>query len=250
MPKATGPDRPGLHKSTSNPFDESDIYMSTRQSDGSWSEPVNLGLNGSFGDSSGMEINSGNTFVWLRGNGVTNDIVYANKNADGTWGSATSFGAGINDHGSSVLQDNPHISADGKALWFISNRAGGAGGKDIWFSSNGSGLGAGSWSAPVSMGSPVNTNGDEDQPWISPVGADVYWNGPQGLMHCLSNGSNCAGTPTVVTIAGCSYVAEVSIPDDGNSMYFACGNTTTFRVKIMYSVKQADGSWGPAIAVD
>src|ERR1041384_261059 len=31
LPQATGPDRPGLHKVTAgNPFDESDIYMATR----------------------------------------------------------------------------------------------------------------------------------------------------------------------------------------------------------------------------
>jgi Tol biopolymer transport system component len=250
MPQPTGPSRPGLHQSSTNPFDESDIYMSIKQSDGSWSEPVNLGFNGDFGDSSGMEINSGNTFVWLRGNGVTNDIVYANKNTDGSWSSPVSLGAGINNHSAGVLQDNPHISPDGTALWFVSNRPGGSGGKDIWFSYNASGLGSGSWSAPVNMGSPVNTNGDEDQPWISPVSSDVYWNGSQGLMHCLSNGSNCSNTPAPVVISGCSYVAEASMPDDGNSMYFACGDTTTFRVKIMFSLKQPNGSWGPAIPVD
>lgn len=79
-PVLAGPDRPGLHHS-SQPFDESDIYMATRAAAGSWSEPVNLGLNGSYGDASGMEIDGGRTFVWLQGNGTTNKLVMATKAA-------------------------------------------------------------------------------------------------------------------------------------------------------------------------
>lgn len=247
MPLPTGPDRPGLHKSSTNPFDESDIYVATRQDDGSWSEPVNLGLNGAYGDASGMELDGGNTFIWLQGNGSTSNIVMARKNADGSWAAPTDLGPAVNDHSvASTLQDNPHLSPDGNALWFTSSRSGGAGGKDIWFSWKANGA----WSAPVDMGAPVDTGGDEDQVWISPVSADVYWRGPAGLMHCLSNGSNCAGTPTVVNIPGCAYAAEASMPDDGQTLYFACGDPATGMVRIMRAAKQADGSWGTATPVD
>jgi len=221
--------------------------MATKNPDGSWSEAVNLGLNGAYGDASGMEINNGSTFIWLQGNGTTNNIVIANKNTDGSWGTPVDLGNGINSHTAGIIPDNPHITPDGNALWFTSTRVGGAGGKDIWFSTKT----GGSWTAPINSGSPVNTSGDEDQIWISPTASnDVYWRGPSGLMHCISNGSNCNAAPTVVTIPGCAYAAEASLPDDGKTMYFACGDLTTGRVKIMYSVKQMDGSWGTAIPVD
>ncbi len=247
MPVASGPDRPGLNKSSTNPFDESDIYMATKNPNGTWAEAVNLGLNGAYGDSSGMEINGGNTFVWLHGNGSSNDISIANKNPDGTWGAPIVPASGVNDP--SAIQDNPHISEDGRALWFVSGRTtGGAGGRDIWFSTDA--LGDNNWSAPVNFSS-VNTPADEDQMWISPVGLDVYWNdSSQGIMHCTWGGSNCAAPPTVVTITGCAIAAEVSMPDDGQTMYFACGDPTTGRVKIMYSTKQPDSSWGVATPVD
>jgi hypothetical protein len=245
MPVISGPDRPGLHKST-QAFDESDIYVATKNPDGTWSEAVNMGLNGDYGDSSGMEINNGNTFVWLQGNGNTNNIVIADKNPDGTWGAPIDPGTGINDHSTGVIQDNPHIAPDGNALWFTSSRTGGVGGKDVWFSGRTNGI----WSTPVNSGTMVNTSGDEDQIWISPVGPDVYWNGPLGLMHCLSNGSDCSRTPDIVTIPGCDYAAEVSMPDDGQTMYFGCGDLATGMVKIMYSKKQQDGSWGVATPVD
>lgn len=186
-PVISGPDRPGLHHSA-NPWDESDIYMATRNPDGTWSEAVNLGLNGAYGDASGMEINGGDTFIWLQGNGTVNNIVMAHKNSDGTWGSIVDLGSGVNQTG--VIQDNPHISADGNAIWFVSTRAGGSGGKDLWFSSKSGSV----WSTPVNVVSPFNTAGDEDQPWLSPVSLDVYWNGPSGIMHCVSNGSTCVGT--------------------------------------------------------
>jgi hypothetical protein len=245
-PVLSGPDRPGLHHSA-NPWDESDIYMATRNPDGTWSEAVNLGLNGAYGDSSGMEIEGGNTFIWLQGNGSGNDIVKASKSPDGTWSSPVNLGAGINDHTAGVFQDNPHLSPDGQGLWFTSNRAGGAGGRDIWFSlSTG-----GSWTTPVNMG-PLNTAGEEDQIWIAPVGAapEIYWNASDGLKRCTWNGSTCAAAPETVTIPGCSYAAEVSITDDGHYLYFGCGDPATGRVTIMYSVKQLDGSWGQATPVD
>ena len=77
--------------------------MATRNSDGNWSEPVALGLNGAFGDASGMEINGGRTFVWLQGNGTTNNIVMADRNGDGTGGSAIDLGPGINDHAGGMV---------------------------------------------------------------------------------------------------------------------------------------------------
>ena len=244
-PLLSGPDRQGLHHS-SNPFDESDIYVATRNPDGTWSEAVNLGLNGAYGDSGGMEINGGNTFVWLQGNGTASNIVMANRNPDGTWGPAVDPGPGINEHSGGALQDSPKLSADGKTLWFTSNRPLGHGGKDIWFSSNSNG----SWSAPANLGAPVNTAGDEDRFWFSSGGPDLYWNGPAGIMHCFSTGSTCSGTPDAVTIPGCTSPSAVSITDDGQSMYFACRVPETGRMKIMFSVKQDSGSWGVAHLVD
>jgi hypothetical protein len=69
-------------------------------------------------------------------------------------------------------------------------------------------------------------------------------------MHCVSNGSTCSGTPEVVTIHGCTIAGEVSVTDDGLQMVFACRVPETGRIKIMYSIKQEDGTWGVAAFVD
>lgn len=244
-PALAGPDRPGLKKNDLNPWDESDIYVSYKNTDGTWGEPVNLGLNGDYGDASGMEFNNGNSFIWLRGNGTTNNLVTITKNSDGTWGSISDMGTDIN--GSSI-EDNPYISEDGNNLWFVSDRSGGIGGKDFWYSSRGS---SGTWALPINLGSVFNSTGDDDQPYIPNGGAstDIYWNSPSGLIHCISDGSTCT-SKTIVTIPGCGVVAEASMPDDGQTLYFGCGSISTGRVTIMYSIKQNDGSWGTATPVD
>ena len=46
------------------------------------------------------------------------------------------------------------------------------------------------------------------------------------------------------------YAADASMPDDGKTIFFACADATTYVVKIMYSLKQADGTWGTATPVD
>ncbi len=243
LPVLKGPDRLGLRHNTINPFDESDIYVSTKNADGTWSEPVNLGLNDDWGDASGMEIDNGRSFVWLQGNGSQNKLVMATKNSDGTWGNPIDFGPSVNIP--NVIQDNPHVSADGNALWFTSNRDGGVGGKDIWFTTNS----AAGWSNPVNAAG-FNTAGFEDQFFLAPNNMDIYWTGPLGTMHCVSNGSGCASQAELIAISGCPYVAEISMPEDGQTMYFGCGNPTTGRVHIMYSRKKPNGTWGPAIPVD
>lgn len=268
-PPLTGPDRPGLHHDLTNPFSESDIYMATKNPDGTWSEPVNMGFNGDHGDAGGMELDNGDTFLWQSTHGGNVKIVMAHKNPDGTWSAPTDLGglgrgsSFINDTDS--MQDNPHMNPAKNMLWFSSTRSGGvtgAGGsgvthkKDIWFSQLVNGL----WSAPINVNSlggfPVNTIGEDDQPFISPVSNDVYWNSADqgGIMHCVSNGTNCPttgpGAPARIAIPGCAISAEVSMPDDGQTMYYACVDITTFNISINYSVKQRDGSWGPSTPVD
>lgn len=66
----------------------------------------------------------------------------------------------------------PSISADGQALYFVSNRPGGKGGKDIWISHR---TPYGEWSTPQNAGDSINTPGNESSPFIHPDNQSLYF---------------------------------------------------------------------------
>lgn len=75
------------------------------------------------------------------------------------WGNLIPF-----DHnGPEFSTGHPSISADGRTLYFASDRPGGEGGVDIWMCKN---LGN-QWSEPENLGPKVNTAGDEMYPFIA-----------------------------------------------------------------------------------
>lgn len=66
---------------------------------------------------------------------------------------------------------SPAFSADGKTLYFASNRAGGAGGIDLYRTSIDA---SGRFGRPVNMGRDINTPGDEMFPYVAP-NAKLYF---------------------------------------------------------------------------
>lgn len=68
-------------------------------------------------------------------------------------------------------ESQPSISADGKTLYFLSNRPGGFGGWDIWRSVH---LASG-WSVPENLGPRINTRYDEASPFMHPDGRTLYF---------------------------------------------------------------------------
>lgn len=63
------------------------------------------------------------------------------------------------------------ITNDGSTIWFSSKRADGLGGFDIWYMKrNTSG-----WSRPVNPGKPLNSDGHDGNPCLSPDGERVYF---------------------------------------------------------------------------
>ena len=65
---------------------------------------------------------------------------------------------------------NPSLSRDGKTLYFASNRPGSIGGTDIWkVASNGD-----TYGTPENLGPKVNTEGNENFPFIADDNATLY----------------------------------------------------------------------------
>lgn len=101
-----------------------DIWMTTRQADGTWTEPANVGapINTPADDQSPFLHSDGETMYFMS-NGHAgmggHDLFFARKNAQGVWGKPTNLGYPINtkaDEGALV------VSLDGKTAYFASDR--------------------------------------------------------------------------------------------------------------------------------
>jgi outer membrane protein OmpA-like peptidoglycan-associated protein/tetratricopeptide (TPR) repeat protein len=103
------------------------------------------------------------------------DIYISQKKGD-DWGKPFDLSPPVNTSG---WESQPSISADGRTLYFVSNRKGGYGGYDIWKSN----LTEKGWSEPENLGPNINTAFDEQSPFIHPDDSTLYFcsNGWPGL---------------------------------------------------------------------
>ncbi|MGB4654774.1 MAG: OmpA family protein [Bacteroidales bacterium] len=96
------------------------------------------------------------------------DLYFSNKDGK-SWTEPINLGRTIN---SRAWESQPSFAADGKTLYFVSNRAGGVGGADIYVSKMDD---KGYWSEPKNLGNTINTKGDEFSPHIHPDGKTLYF---------------------------------------------------------------------------
>ncbi|MFZ4262318.1 OmpA family protein [Sphingobacterium sp. HJSM2_6] len=104
-----------------------------------------------------------------RPNGLGSCDIYVSNLESGRWTTATNLGPAINSKG---WEAQPAISADGKTLYFVSNRVGGYGGNDLWMSQ----LQAdGTWSKAINLGNKINSKYDEGSPYIHADNKTLYF---------------------------------------------------------------------------
>ncbi len=104
------------------------------------------------------------------------DIFYSQK-VGNAWSKPYNLGPNIN---TKNFESQPSFSADGKTLYFVSNRPGGFGRGDIYYSTL---RDDGSWGIPVNIGNKINTVGEEESVFIHPDGKTLYFssNGHIGM---------------------------------------------------------------------
>ena len=145
-----------------------DIYVASRNPAHGWSEPEHLacapgGPNSEL-DEQGPSYIQGRLY-FSRSSlppGNTGELFVSAKQGAMSFGPATPI-AELNDAGANDIQ--PNVRKDGREIVFSSNRAGGVGGQDIWSATRASVEDA--WSAPVNLGTSVNTSLGESRPSLS-----------------------------------------------------------------------------------
>jgi peptidoglycan-associated lipoprotein len=116
------------------------------------------------GDGKLMIFARGNTGK-KKGKGNTADVdLYLSRLGETGW-SEPEMIAAVSD--SAAWDGSPALSADGRTLYFCSNRPGGVGGIDLYRANVDA---AGRFGRPVNMGRELNTPGNEMFPYVSPEG--------------------------------------------------------------------------------
>jgi Tol biopolymer transport system component len=137
-----------------------DLWVSAREGD-DWGSPTNLGdvINTSDYDISCALSADGSQlyFASTRPGGYGDFDLYVAGRSDDGWEAPTNIDPPVNTEFKEVT---PFITADGKWLFFTSNRPGGSGGDDLWVSENA----GGTWQEPVNLGSTVNSGTDDRYP--------------------------------------------------------------------------------------
>ncbi|MFQ5447168.1 MAG: OmpA family protein [Saprospiraceae bacterium] len=95
--------------------------------------------------------------------------LYFSEYKNGKWTPVENIGAPVN---SPAYESLPSLSADGRTLYFTSDRRGGQGSLDIWISCR---QANGRWSEPENAGPVINTAAADQAPFIHPDGQTLYF---------------------------------------------------------------------------
>jgi predicted secreted protein len=141
-----------------------------------WESPVNLGAPVNSADNevgAGVSVNGTTLFFSSnRQGGYGGDDLYVatRPTAFDAWDTALNLGEAIN---TGSTERAPSLSADGRMLFFHSDRSGGSGSYDIWVTTRSSE--SDPWSTPVNLGPTVNSSVEDVGPTISQDGGTLFF---------------------------------------------------------------------------
>jgi len=179
---------------------EEDFYTSLKVND-EWQpkKKLELPLNTSYNEGASCISPDGKYLIFTschRDDGFGGCDLYWSKRIGETWTKPRNFGSPVN---TKFWESQPTFAADGKTIFFVSDRPGGIGGKDIWKTSM---IEEGVFSEPVNVGKPINTPFDELSPFFHPNGVTLYFSstghrgmGGEDLFYSILNSDGSWSKP-------------------------------------------------------
>ena len=158
----------GNRKDVDNEFFE-DIYVSKKEESGEWGRPENIGttINTEFHEAcNGISHDGKELYIFRETHG--GDIYKCSQKADGNW-SAPSRMEHIN---TKFEEASITFSGDGKMMIFSSDRPGGTGRLDLYYCTKNE---KEEWSAPQNIGATLNTQYDEDSPFLNSDATSLFF---------------------------------------------------------------------------
>lgn len=154
--------------------DDEDLVISRKDASGRWLAPQSVSSNINTTDNEGTCTISadGRKLIFTscgdRGYSGNCDLFESVKTGN-EWSKPINLGPNVN---SADWESHPALSADGRTLYFVSDRKGGFGRNDIWYTTLGDN---GKWTKAQNLGEPVNTQYDERSPFIHVNGRTLYF---------------------------------------------------------------------------
>jgi tetratricopeptide (TPR) repeat protein len=146
-----------------------DAVMYSRLVNGKWTEPLNitpeLQIDGDFYISS---LSADGKLLFLSKDDNYNSDILMSSFISNSWSKANKLNKNIN---TKYWESHASLSEDGNQLTFASDRPGGFGGLDIYISHKVNG----DWGAAVNLGPEINTQFNEDRPFIINNGKTLFF---------------------------------------------------------------------------
>ncbi len=145
--------------------DKEDIFTAYLEPNGDWTNPVSIAqtINSIYNEGTCSVTADGKILIYTSCDAPDSEgscDLYIAYKVNGSWQRPTNMGKKVN---SSSWDSQPSLSADGRILFFSSNRKGGFGGNDIWYSVMQKDK---TWSEAKNLGSVVNSAKDEISPFM------------------------------------------------------------------------------------
>ena len=158
---------------TGNQDLDENLYVASIK-DKIWTEPVSISekINTKENEGTATISADGRTLVFTSCGGKKGfgscDLFISYKQGD-NWTSPRNLGLGVN---SPEWESQPSLSADGRTLYFVSDRKGSLGKRDIWVSKLDS---TNMWAKAANLGNPINTIEDDLSPFIHANGKTLFF---------------------------------------------------------------------------
>lgn len=158
---------------TGNQDSDENLYVASIK-DKIWTEPVSISdkINTKENEGTASISADGRTLVFTSCGGRKGfgscDLFIAYKQGD-NWTSPQNLGTGVN---SAEWESQPSLSADGRTLYFVSDRKGSMGKRDIWMSKLDS---TNTWAKATNLGNSINTIEDDLSPFIHANGKTLFF---------------------------------------------------------------------------
>jgi outer membrane protein OmpA-like peptidoglycan-associated protein/outer membrane protein assembly factor BamD (BamD/ComL family) len=154
--------------------DDEDLVVSRKDANGRWYSPVSISknINSKFNEGTCTISADGRKLIFTscsgrRGFGSCD--LFESTKIGMDWSEPVNLGPNVN---SFDWESQPSLSADGRTLYFVSDRKGGYGRRDIWYSTLDD---QGQWTKTLNLGTPVNTQYEEYSPFIHVNGKTLYF---------------------------------------------------------------------------